>query len=241
MPGPVRLNGTWEFAVVAGSNDGAGRVLGKATAHATMRSTDHIPCKRTGHLDDAAPIHFEPRRTFAPVWQSSEGARILSDLNHFNRMRAGARRLADRMSSTFVAGLTAITFTSAAMAADGPPGIAFAYEPDGGFGVCTGPRMNVAMECAQKACSVSSNGWLRPQDCTPRAWCNPTGWSFTVAFMHEEGVHWSEISCGWPTKEAALAAAKVLCDTQYREGIEECLMGGLWDEDGTEIDVDEAV
>ncbi len=123
-------------------------------------------------------------------------------------------------------------------AQDGPTGIAFAYAPEQGSGLCTGDDPAMALTCARDKC-VAESGAL-PEDCTQVTWCFPAGWSFAVGVMHKEGIHWSEFSCGWPSREAALAAADVRCDLAYREYIQECAVGGLWDENGHEVSLEEA-
>jgi hypothetical protein len=112
-------------------------------------------------------------------------------------------------------------------------GIAFSYAPEQGSGMCVGYNPATALDCARAACVESSGA--APQDCARVAWCYPAGWSVAVGIMHREGIHWSEFSCGWPTREAALAAGAVRCDAQYRDYIQDCVIGGLWDEAGNPV------
>jgi hypothetical protein len=53
--------------------------------------------------------------------------------------------------------------------------------------------------------------------------------------MHKEGIHWTEYSCGWETKEAAKAAAAVRCDLEQRPYIQECSAAVFYDPDGNEL------
>jgi hypothetical protein len=124
-----------------------------------------------------------------------------------------------------------------AAAQDGPTGIAFAYAAEQGSGMCIGGNPTAALDCARQKCAGSSGAL--PEDCARVAWCFPAGWSFVVGVLHKEGIHWSEFSCGWPSREAALAAADVRCDSTHREYIQECAVGGLWDDDGKEVALDE--
>jgi hypothetical protein len=123
-------------------------------------------------------------------------------------------------------------------AGQGQTGIAFAYAPEQGSGVCTGGSPSAALDCARSRCAASSGAL--PSDCARGAWCYPAGWSVAVGIMHREGIHWSEFSCGWPSREAALAAGKLRCDHQDDAYIAECVVGGLWDETGEEVSLEES-
>jgi hypothetical protein len=123
-------------------------------------------------------------------------------------------------------------FAFAASAQEGPTGIAFAYAPEQGSGVCTGGNPTAALDCAREKCTETG---ALASDCARIAWCFPSGWSFAVGVMHKEGIHWSEFACGWQSREAALAAAKVRCELMNPEYIQDCVIGGLWDEAGNEV------
>ena len=132
--------------------------------------------------------------------------------------------------------LSALIFLSApALAQEGDTGIAFAYAPEQGSGMCSGTDPASTIECALQKCIADGGS---ADDCVPVAWCYPAGWSVGVGVMHKEGIHWSEYSCGWPTREAALAAGAVLCDTQFREFIDQCFVGQLWDENGQPVSLE---
>ena len=111
-------------------------------------------------------------------------------------------------------------------------GIAFAYAPEQGGGVCVGEGAASTIDCARQKCAENTGSI---EDCAPMAWCEGPGWSAGVGVMHKEGIHWSEFSCGWPSREAALAAAVVRCDLAHRENIQDCAIGGLWNERGEEV------
>lgn len=123
-----------------------------------------------------------------------------------------------------------------AAAQDGPAGIAFTYAPEQGSGMCVGSDPAATIECARQKC-VESSGALA-EDCAPVSWCFPAGWSVIVGVMHREGLHWSEYSCGWPSREAAIAAGKVLCDLSYREYVQDCIVAAIVDQSGTETYLD---
>jgi len=117
-----------------------------------------------------------------------------------------------------------------------PQGIAFAYAPERGSGVCTGENAGETLECARNNCVEQSGA--SPDDCAQMTWCANAGWSVGVGIMHKEGIHWSEFSCGWPTQESALAAGAILCDAEHREFIAECTVGMLWNKVGQEFPMD---
>jgi hypothetical protein len=111
-------------------------------------------------------------------------------------------------------------------------GIAFAYAPEQGAGHCTGSDPAAAFDCARAKCAESG---AAAEDCAPVAWCFPAGWTAAVGIMHKEGIHWTEYSCGWETKEAAKAAAAVRCNPAERPFIQECSAAVFYDPDGNEL------
>ncbi len=132
--------------------------------------------------------------------------------------------------SRFVLLAAALLFTAPALADQ--TGIAFVYAAEQGAGVCTGGSPDKAFACAKKKCAES--GALEA-DCARLAWCFPSGWSAGIGVMHKEGIHWSEFICGWPTKEAAIAAAKLRCASMDKSFITECSAGVFYDPEGKEI------
>lgn len=111
-------------------------------------------------------------------------------------------------------------------------GIAFAYAPEQGAGHCTGSDPASAFACAVAKCAESG---AAAEDCAPVAWCMPAGWTAAIGVMHKEGIHWTEYSCGWETREQAAEAAKVRCDLNARPYIEECSASLFYDPEGNEI------
>ncbi len=111
-------------------------------------------------------------------------------------------------------------------------GIAFAYAAEQGAGHCMGDDPAAAFECAIAKCMESG---AAAQDCAPMAWCMPAGWTAAIGVMHKEGIHWTEYSCGWETREQAADAARLRCDPAARPYIQECSTSVFYDPQGNEI------
>lgn len=135
------------------------------------------------------------------------------------------------MISRLVASLFLLSAISPAAAADVTLGIAFAYAPEQGSGVCTGATPAEAFACATNKCK---EGGAAAEDCIPVTWCMPANWSVGVGVMQKEGPHWSEFSCGWPTRDAAIAAGRLKCEQQDKNFILECNVGTVYDPNGKE-------
>ncbi|MDD9908752.1 MAG: hypothetical protein OXR62_03585 [Ahrensia sp.] len=110
-----------------------------------------------------------------------------------------------------------------------PVGIAFVEAPEQGGGVCVGKSPDDAFECAKRQCTASGT---EEKDCLPIQWCYPSGWSTDTFLLHNEGVHWHEVSCGWPNREAAMAAAAIRCDRTHRDFIVDCTIVEIYDPQG---------
>ncbi len=108
-------------------------------------------------------------------------------------------------------------------------GIAFVQAPEQGSGVCVGKAPDEAFACAVKACTKSG---AIEADCLRTNWCFPSGWSADVFLLHNEGVHWHEVTCGWPSQKAALEAAKIICDQKARDFIVDCSVVQIYDPSG---------
>jgi len=115
-------------------------------------------------------------------------------------------------------------------------GIAFVHTPEQSGGVCVANTAEDGFACATKKCV---DGGASGKDCIKTNWCQPAGWSVDVFLQHNEGVHWHEISCGWATKSAALAAAKILCDPKERQYVVDCLVTALYDPSGKTVELPE--
>lgn len=135
-----------------------------------------------------------------------------------------------RLTAALMMALAVLTATSHAN------GIAISYAPEQGSGMCLGEDAAKTVACAQEKCAAVAGS---VEDCAPAVWCGNAAWTAGVGLMHKEGIHWSEFTCGWPSREAAVAAAKVLCDLSFRENITDCSSGLLYDPDGNEIILDE--
>lgn len=137
-----------------------------------------------------------------------------------------------RSACTFF--LALLLSVSAAQAEEGGrKGIAFVQAPEMSSGVCTGANADEAFACARKQC-VDGGGM--DEDCVAMSYCFPALYSVEVSILHTEGLHWEEFYCGWESKEAALAAAKVACDRERRPDLSECSAVLLYDEDGNSED-----
>lgn len=132
------------------------------------------------------------------------------------------------------AALLGFAFTSHPLAQE-RPGIAFVQAPEQSNGVCTAATAEEGFACAVKKCVA---GGARARDCIKTNWCQPSGWSVDVFLQHNEGIHWHEISCGWTSRSAALAAAKILCDTKERQYVVDCLVTAVYDPSGNRIEAD---
>lgn len=130
-------------------------------------------------------------------------------------------------AKTFLAIFLALAFKSPALAER--VGIAFVQAPAQGSGVCAGNTPDDAFACAIKQCVKSG---AESQNCIRTNWCFPSGWSADVFLLHNEGVHWHEVTCGWPSQNAALEAAKITCDRKERDFIVDCTVVQIYDPEG---------
>ena len=108
-------------------------------------------------------------------------------------------------------------------------GIAFVQAPEQGQGLCTGNTPDKAFACAVEQCVKSG---AEARDCLRTNWCFPSGWSADVLLLHNEGVHWHEVTCGWVSRHAALEAAKVMCDRKHRDFVVDCSVVQIYDPEG---------
>jgi hypothetical protein len=130
---------------------------------------------------------------------------------------------------TIAAAAAVISMSSAALAQDGPGGIAFAQAPEQGSGVCTGASMDEAFSCAVAQCMESG---AADEDCLRTNWCQPAGWSVDVFVQHQEGPHWHEIVCGLPTENIAKSVGEAICDRTERDYLIECSPVQVYDPEG---------
>jgi hypothetical protein len=140
-----------------------------------------------------------------------------------------------RITRFAFAAATVAASCAAGFAQDARQGIAFAYAPEQSSGFCIGGSPERTLACAREKCVA---GGAAAADCARVAWCFPMGWSVEIGIMHKEGIHWSEYTCGWASKESAAAAAKVRCDAALREYVQDCSVGRFWDEDGNVIEAE---
>jgi hypothetical protein len=123
-----------------------------------------------------------------------------------------------------------IALAPAAEAQEGSVGIAFAIAPEQSNAVCIGRSATATLDCARARCAA---GGARPADCQRTTWCYPAGWSATFSLMHREGPHWTELTCGWPSRAAAEEAVALSC--RERESLVECGLAELRDPEGNTV------
>lgn len=111
----------------------------------------------------------------------------------------------------------------------GRSGIAFVQAPELATATCTGQDPASSFACAEQKC-IDAGGTA--EDCVEMAYCFPALYSVSVSILHKEGIHWQEFHCGWDSREAALDAAKIACDTAKRPFIAECVASAIYDENG---------
>lgn len=113
-------------------------------------------------------------------------------------------------------------------------GIAIVEAPEQSGGICFADNLDRGFECARARCV---EGGADISDCLRVAWCYPARWSADVFLQNSEGFHWHEYLCGWATREAVEAAARVKCEEQGEMTLVECEIVRMWDE-GEEIALD---
>lgn len=119
---------------------------------------------------------------------------------------------------------------SAAVAQDGPAGIAVVQAPEAGLGICHATDMDSGIECARTECIEQSG--LSENECAVNLWCQPALWSADIFMQHAEGPHWHEVICGWQDRDHLEAAIAVRCESDY---LIACSAVRLWDPEGNEI------
>ena len=113
--------------------------------------------------------------------------------------------------------------------AEGPQGVAYVVAPEQSFGLCFADNADSAFSCARTKCTANGT---QSSDCLRVKWCYPAGWSADLFLQHREGPHWHQYLCGWPSREDAEAAAKLVCEGSQKEWLIECSVVGLWDPEG---------
>lgn len=109
-------------------------------------------------------------------------------------------------------------------------GIAVSQAPEAGIGVCFGPLMADAAQCAVAECMKQSG--LGEEDCAVNLWCSPHGWVADIFMQHSEGPHWHKFICDQGDQPSLEAAAKLECAKDY---LSACEIVRIWDNDGQQI------
>lgn len=123
-------------------------------------------------------------------------------------------------------------FATAAVAQDGPVGIAIVEAPEQGGGVCFADNLDKGFECARDQCASEAG---QSADCYRVRWCYPAGWSADVFIQNQEGFHFHDYLCGWQSREDLEAAIAVKCDRTTKDWLLECATVRMWDNQGEEI------
>ncbi len=90
-------------------------------------------------------------------------------------------------------------------------GVAFVIARELSMGMCIADTPADGFACAVEQCMA--DGKVDRDSCEPHAWCSPAGWSVDLFIQSKAGPHFHEYLCGWPSREAALSAARLKCET----------------------------
>jgi hypothetical protein len=90
-------------------------------------------------------------------------------------------------------------------------GIAFVIARELSMGMCIADTPAQGFACAIKQCTADQKA--DEEACEPHAWCSPAGWSVDLFVQSKAGPHFHEYLCGWPSRDAALRAARLKCET----------------------------
>ncbi|MCB1518314.1 MAG: hypothetical protein KDJ19_11950 [Hyphomicrobiaceae bacterium] len=116
-----------------------------------------------------------------------------------------------------------------ATAQEGPLAFAAAQAPEAGTGICVEHGMGDTLACAVSKCMTESG--LGMEDCQVDAYCMPAGWSVDVFMQHQEGPHWHTFLCGWQSREQAMSAVEIACNSDW---LIECSAVRVWSPEGNE-------
>jgi len=109
-------------------------------------------------------------------------------------------------------------------------GIAVSQAAEAGLGVCFGPLMSDATQCAVSQCMQQSG--LGEEDCAVNLWCAPHGWVADIFMQHSEGAHWHKFVCDQEDRQSLEAVVKLECAKDY---LAACEIVRIWDNDGQQI------
>ncbi len=109
-------------------------------------------------------------------------------------------------------------------------GIAVAQAAEAGLGVCFGPLLSDAAQCATSQCMQQSG--LGEDDCAVNLWCYPHGWVADIFMQHSEGPHWHKFVCDQQNRQSLEAAVELECAKEY---LAACEIVRIWDYDGQQV------
>ena len=109
-------------------------------------------------------------------------------------------------------------------------GIAVAQAAEAGLGVCFGPLLADATQCAVSQCMQQSG--LGEEDCATNLWCYPHGWVADIFMQHSQGAHWHKFVCDQQARASLEAVVKLEC---AKDDLAACQIVRIWDNDGQQV------
>ena len=108
-----------------------------------------------------------------------------------------------------------------------PQAFAAVQAPESAVETCMASSARAAQDCALAKCQRKASRGA----CFAVTSCAPSGWSGVMGVKLKE-VHFSQVVCGAPTREAAVAALKAFCQG-HLPGLEQCHLPQVLAPDGT--------
>jgi hypothetical protein len=133
-------------------------------------------------------------------------------------------RLADHFVLTLA--ILALFSSAPAVAQSGPRAFAAAQAPEAAVETCRASTAGKAIDCAMAKCQKKAGRGA----CISLTACSPSGWSGAMGVRLEE-LHFSDIVCGAPTKEALIAALKAYCQGHLPQ-MQECFVDEVTSPEG---------
>lgn len=109
-----------------------------------------------------------------------------------------------------------------------PQAFAAVQAPESAVETCYSSSAKAAYDCALAKCQRKASRGA----CFAVTSCAPSGWAGVMGVKLKE-VHFSQVLCGAPTREAAIAALKAYC-RGHMPGLEQCHLASVWAPDGSE-------
>lgn len=106
-----------------------------------------------------------------------------------------------------------------------PQAFAAVQAPESAIEVCHAASAQAALDCARRRCQRKATRGA----CFAVTVCEPSGWSGVMGVQLTE-VHFSNVVCGAPTREAATASLRAFCEGHT--GFKQCSLTRMWAPDG---------